>query len=495
MDKRIETFTRAHRFAISCLVLSGLLLASASSAHAEEVFFETVDVERVNVEIWARDADGEPVSGLTPEDFEIRHDGDVVTVTNFTEFRAGRPVRALAGEAQGETVSETADETVGDAEPSHLIIYFDQLRIHPNHYEPLTRDLEEFLASGRVDPGRVLILRQDRQLFVAANFGSNLRQLRKALADIRQTDTRSFGLTSGSELALDELRRAWQEAQTTITSRGGGLAAIPNNTGIPGDAGPPTSPRTAVGGAGTSFFGRDNDACGLFLDRIEPIIDGWAHDKSQRLAVSLEHLTRAGTFLAGLSGVKTFLYLSDGFELQPASALASFVTRLCPTGQTSALSSATDEVSRTMTRLTRHLNTNQVTVYSLQAGGLEASPSLSSARGGGDSGITQRADRAFETAQRASERDGLSLIARETGGRAVFNQNSLSDDLTEIGRDMGTYYSLAYAPPPGESGVEHRIEVRVPGKKVTTRYRRGYLAKDADRWMTERLEGALNLGL
>ncbi|MEM7583561.1 MAG: hypothetical protein AAF560_09300, partial [Acidobacteriota bacterium] len=42
---------------------------------------------------------------------------------------------------------------------------------------------------------------------------------------------------------------------------------------------------------------------------------------------------------------------------------------------------------------------------------------------------------------------------------------------------------------------EHRIEVRVPGKKVTTRYRRGYLAKDADRWMTERLEGALNLGL
>lgn len=491
-DAATNALSRALHLPILGLVLAGLFLTGAGSARGEDVFFETVDVELVNVEVWARDASGQPVSGLTAEDFQVSHDGDPVTISHFSEFRGGRPVRALPSSEEAGAWAE--------AEPSHLVIYFDQLRLHPNSYGPLTRDLEEFLASGAVDPERVLILRQDRNLFVAANFGSSLGQLRKALQDLGSATSRSAGLGSDSELALDELRRAWDEAQTTISSRSGGLQSVPTTFGIPGDSGSSSSPRTAVGGAGTSFFGRDNEACGLFLDRIEPIIDGWAFERSQRLGVSLENLTQAGTFLAALPGVKTFLYLSDSLEMQPAAALASYVGKLCPTGQTSALlSSGTNEIARATTRLTRHLNSNQVTVHSLQAGGLQAPSSVSARRGGGasggDGGATQRADRAFETAQRVSERDGLALIARETGGRAVFDQNSLGDDLTEIGRDMATYYSLAYQPPPGESGVEHRIEVRVPGRKIATRYRRGYLSKDAGRWMTERLEGALNLGL
>lgn len=480
-----ETLTSALRGVNGYLVLAGLLFGGIGWVDAEETFFETVDVELVNVEIWPRDAKGEPVTGLTVDDFEVRHDGEVVELSHFAEIRGGRSVEAAKPTDQ--------QDFTPPEEPSHLVIYFDQLRLHPNHYEPLIRDLETFLQSGAVDPERVLIMRQEDSLYVEANFGSNLRQLRKALTGMRKAEGRSSGLGSDEEQALDQLRRAWEEAQTTAGSRATGLAAAP--TGAPGTGGS-TGPRSAVGGAGTSFFGRENDACGLFLNRVQPILDGWAYDQAQRIAVSLRHLKQSGTYFAALPGVKTVLYLSDGLELHPASALGSFVGRLCPSGQGNALqSSATDDVARLMTRLTRHLNTNQVTVHSLQAGGLEASQALSSRRGGADGSATQRADRSFEGAQRTSERDGLSMLAKETGGRAVFDQNSLVDDLNTIGRDMGTYYSLAYTPPVGKVGEEHRIEVKVPGKKINTRYRRGYLTKNADQWMAERLEGALNLGL
>jgi hypothetical protein len=93
----------------------------------------------------------------------------------------------------------------------------------------------------------------------------------------------------------------------------------------------------------------------------------------------------------------------------------------------------------------------------------------------------------------------------------VFNRNELGPDLVRISRDLGTYYSLAYRPPPGdgdrreggpreggprEGGPrEHSIEIRLADGSLDARYRRGYVEKNDTRWLMERIEGALNLGI
>ena len=132
-----------------------------------------------------------------------------------------------------------------------------------------------------------------------------------------------------------------------------------------------------------------------------------------------------------------------------------------------------------------------MTIYALQAQGLAGSFTSSAAQGA----LEQEGIRGLDTAIRFNERDGLLNLAAETGGRAIFNRNDFEVELTNIAREMGSYYSLAYEPPHGGDELEHDIEVRVKGRKLRVRHRQGYRDKSADQRMTERLKGAVYLGL
>ena len=74
---------------ILCLVgmaVVGLARAQDESLpHDEDSFFETVDVNVVNVEVFVTDKQGNPVTGLTAADFEIFEDKRPVALTNFYE--------------------------------------------------------------------------------------------------------------------------------------------------------------------------------------------------------------------------------------------------------------------------------------------------------------------------------------------------------------------------------------------------------------------------
>ncbi len=450
-------------------------------------FAERVEVELVNVDVWVADPQGEAATGLGVEDFEVLHDGRPVPVSHFTEVRAGKTVSPSAG-APGGGLGESA------AVPRHVVVYFDQSRLHPTHYPPLISGLQEFLAAEDVDPARVLIVRQDSSLFIEAPFGSSKRELEAVLGRMAKGTASGAELRSEVEQALDEIRRSWEQNQDTAASAAVGIASIPQSTPGGSTTGAPSGgPRAVVGGVGT---GGGSDACGSFLGQIQPVLSSWARSRGARAAVTLANLSDIASFLAGLPGVKTLLYLSDGLDTNPGAALASYAAGFCPSGSTQLLNGARfEEMTPRFLDLTRHANANRVTVYALQATGL-TSPSVGSAasgrraRGGG-----ARSGGSFEQSQRVNDRRGLELIARETGGRAVLNQNEFGRELGRIARETGTYYSLAYAPPESGEVREHRIEVRLQDDSLLARYRRGYLEKDATQWLTERIEGALNLGL
>jgi hypothetical protein len=109
--------------------------------------------------------------------------------------------------------------------------------------------------------------------------------------------------------------------------------------------------------------------------------------------------------------------------------------------------------------------------------------------------VDLRSLNSFDAAMRTSERAGLSTLAAETGGRTIFNTNTFGEALLDVARDMSSYYSLAYIPPHGGDEAEHDIEVRVKDKALRARHREGYRDKSANVRMTERLQGAVYLGL
>jgi VWFA-related protein len=466
---------------------------------AEAGFSERIEVNIVNVDVWLTDAQGQPVTGLAADSFQILHDGQPVPITHFTEVRSG----SVAAPPQAAAAVEPAAATSPtDAFPSHVVVYFDRSRLHPRYYPALIESLETFLDDPAIDSERVLILRQDRGLAVEAPFGSSRQELGQALDRLAQGTANGLDVEIDTRLALEAIRESWEQSQDTAGSGLSGLGAVPGTAGTgqpPGSGGGGTGtggPRAVVGGVGS---GAGPDACGMFVNQIQPILASWTSSNSQRVAVTLTSLSSAAGFLAGLPGVKALIYLSDGLETRPGADLATYASSLCP-GAGSEL--MTDALSAEMTSgfrdLTRHANTNRVTFYSLQTSGLKALETGDASGGRAGRGGGRRARGSFEASKRAGDREGLDMIATETGGRAVFNQNELGPELRRIGNEIQYYYSLAYEPPAGSAGDkrrDHQIEVNVRNGAFTPRYRRGYLEMSQNQRLRQRIEGALNLGI
>jgi VWFA-related protein len=112
-------------------------------------------------------------------------------------------------------------------------------------------------------------------------------------------------------------------------------------------------------------------------------------------------------------------------------------------------------------------NRNNTSIYALDPRGLT----------GGDFDIT--ANISMTTSQRFLNHtmDTLRVLADNTDGRAIVNQNDLATGLKQLVRDSSAYYLLGYnstrAPTDGKF---HEIRVRVRRQGVQVRARRGYWA-------------------
>src|SRR5206468_7535927 len=87
-----------------------------------------------------------------------------------------------------------------------------------------------------------------------------------------------------------------------------------------------------------------------------------------------------------------------------------------------------------------------------------------------------RLERASHSELSASQ-DALNALARDTGGRPVFNTNALEPGLTNALKETAVYYLLAWKPEGDTSGTGRfrRIEVSLIGKPaLTVRVRRGF---------------------
>ncbi|HSN89178.1 MAG TPA: hypothetical protein VL025_20605, partial [Thermoanaerobaculia bacterium] len=215
-----------------------------------------------------------------------------------------------------------------------------------------------------------------------------------------------------------------------------------------------------------------------------------------------------------LPGRKALLHVSDGLPVTPGEELFQFLYELCggggaanggssaidasgigSTGAYRAESALIDAQSYSTAKdwslLAAHANTHRVTLYTLQASGLETFSAAAA-----DYGPNERALQyaSVDSVEMQNRQGSLSVMALDTGGRPIFNANDVRPDLARMRGDFDRYYSLGFTPRKAGDRREHRIEVRLKRRDLRVRHPRSYRDKSPLEATADRTLAALLYG-
>jgi VWFA-related protein len=195
---------------------------------------------------------------------------------------------------------------------------------------------------------------------------------------------------------------------------------------------------------------------------------------STRADKTLEALQQLARYFGAIPGRKNLVWFAGSFptDLLPGENDPSHVSRDNSRSYANDLHATADLLAAA-----------RVAVYPVDAGGAKVGTMFSSANGVGagavSSGSGQRLNN--ETAgadvQTYSEHTTMDELAKETGGRAVYNSNGLMDAIDHALNDGSSFYTLAYSPTNQNfNGAPRKIEIKIAGGKYQLYFRRSYLA-------------------
>jgi VWFA-related protein len=460
---------RAAFRAFPALALLSAPLALPAQTAPPSPFGERVDVNIVNVEVYVTDKDGNPVDGLGRGDFEVREDGKPVPVANFQSVRAASPSPSAPAPAAVAGAAADADHSAAP-DPLHLVVYVQNTFLMPSHRNRVLQQLRDFLS--RLPPeAEVMLATEDPDLHIRQPFTRDRAVLARAVEAIETLGASGTSHLSARKQALDQI----------LTIRD-----VNSSKWI-------------------------NEPC---LSEIAQPAHAYAGEVRGDVLRALGAMTVLVNSLSGLPGRKALLLVSDGMPVTPGEEAFQFLGEICNPSGTSgnkdveiggngvlsgvydarqaALDAQQYSAASAFKDLAAHANAQRVTIYGLQASGLEGNTSA-----GAEWGVNERIQQ-LPTVQAlaiSNLQGSMTSLASDTGGRAILNANDLRHDFDRLQEDFSTYYSLAYSPPHNGDGRDHRIEVRVKRSGLRARYRQSYRDKPPLERMVDRTLASLFYGV
>jgi len=405
----------------------------------KDVYMEQVDVNVVNVEVYVTDKKGNPITGLTADDFVLYEDKEPVRITNFFEMRGGKRVGApeerervepLPTEIQMPGVFRASD--VPDEERLHLVVYVDNFNLRPINRNRVMSDLRRFLIEELQPEDRVMVLSYDRTLHVQQPFTSDKQLAARSTMELEMMTGFAVSRDSERRRALDliEEARSVFEAQTAARS--------------------------------------------------------YAQSVENDLTFTLRALREIVDSLAGLPGRKAILYVSDGIPWVAGQDVYLAIDQKFTEESATLLESLNFDFSRKYQQLVDSANASRVSFYTLDAQGLQVTSSVSAEERGRQIGFFADSNR------QTNLQTTLRYLATETGGKAILNTNAVFDALQQVASDFTHYYSLGYQPAHFGDGRYYRLKVEVKDDKgLRVRHRDGYRDLSAETRMNDGTYAAL----
>jgi VWFA-related protein len=410
---KVWAVLKAHHLSFVVAVLLAVAGGAQERPTTDRVFTDSVRVDVVNVEVLVTDQNGNPVYGLTREDFELIVKGERMEISNFY---APKPPDAAAPEP-GPVALEVAEVT---PPPRHIVVFVDHTNLLPTRKEEVMRSVRGLIDERLARGDKVMVVAFDARVDVLSNFGDEPEAHAAALETIMKTKSSTF--QTGSE--FNRILRCIEF--------------------------------------------RCNDA-----EYIKQDIDIYAQELRHRSRIMLAHLGSVIDAMAGLPGRRSLLLVGDGIAVLPGESLYAIYQQLY-SGQDGPtryqFEARRYSLDRDIDEVTTLANARRVTIYSLNGGGVIGNQlAMTSAA----VSTTQLVDIDIQFVREANYSASLQDFSDSTGGRIVYKPTD--ETLGEIGQDFDAAYSLGFNPNHEPDNKARGIKVRVAREGLDLRYRESYM--------------------
>jgi VWFA-related protein len=424
-----------NRFPRLIPTLALLCVISVQNSAQQQQPPQSEDVLRINTElvqtgVTVLDRRGNFVNGLKREQFELIVDGKPQPISFFEQIETGS-----ARERQV-TTGETNDSNRTSPSDSYgrtIIFFIDDLHLSLDSLGRTQKMFARFLDNEMAETDRVALASPSGDIGFLQQFTDNKTVLRAAAARLTQ---KPYNVR---DMSRETTPMSEYMALTIERKDDPGVFQFYVDECL--KAAPPRYPRRSC------EVEVINRARLILLQAASVIVNTYS---------SLERLMQTSAMLPGR---KLAFFVSDGFLLE--------------TGPRNA------DPRNTLSRIIDEAMRAGVVVYSIDARGLVS----------GQLDVTNnvpvdmmgRLEHASVREIPASQ-DAMNALARDTGGRALRNQNYFDQWVAKILDETSNYYLLAWRPDKDESDLPHfkNITVRVIGHpEYNVRLPRGFLSKKA----------------
>lgn len=398
-------------------------------------YVEKIDVRVINVDVVVTDKKGNRITGLTKDDFEIYENGVPKAISNFYEIAsekkaASAPGTAVATAAPKPTAAQIAE--IPENQRRRLIFYIDNLSLAPFNRNRVFKDMKKFVETAMRPGDEAMVATFNKSIKVRLPFTRDPVQVQQMLDSIMGES--GLGLSGRSE-SRDTMKRI-QDA--------------------------------------------DN------VDEAISIARQYAESVQHDLRQNVEAINGLMSTVAGVEGKKILVLTTEGFQMQPGREMFYAVDEA---GHSKGWSSAGGnmlegmafDASSLISSIAKSANANNITLYTIHAGGL----------GAGSENNMAEMDRAIPysvTSQALSNStESLQMMAEMTGGLYSVNTNNFAQMFQRINEDLDSYYSLGYRAGTERVDRQRNIDVRVKNRNYIARARQTFVEKSMYAEMSDRV--------
>ncbi len=416
---------------LAILTLAATSLVAQESQTPLPKLTESIDIKVINVDVVVTDKKGNPIPGLTKDDFELFENGQPKPISNFYEVQGKKVLNVSLAPAGPDRPADPPKEEISENLRRRIIFYIDNLSLMPFNRNRVLKEMKEF-AKNVMRPGdEAMIATFNRSMKIRVNFTRDPAQIQQVLDTIAGES--ALGVANKSE------RR--------------------------------------------DFENRINDADNY--DEAVATARQYSESVMHDLRQSVESLNGLMTTLAGVEGKKILVLTTEGFQIQPGREMFYLVDEIArekgwQMGGT-MLEGMSYSASSQIEGIAKTANANGITMYTLHAGGLGAA---------NENSLAER-DRpipyAVTSAALSNSTESLQLLAEMTGGLSATNTNNFGGMFKNIQRDLDSYYSLGYRAGTERVDRQRSLEVKVKNKNYVVRSRQTFVEKSTFAEMSDRV--------
>lgn len=404
-------------------------------------FKDEVEVTVVNVDVSVCDQKGRPVIGLDREDFRILQDGQERVISHFAPYTeevvadqaiASRLEKLDVPAGPAPEPGEPSEPPPPELKPIYVVLYVDSENLRPFDRNRVLSQMRGFLGEIMHPHVQVMVVSYHRSLDIVVPFSSNASEVMAGLRGLYQVSAARPERDTQRTQILRDLQRLREK------------------------------------GAARSAGQASQEVWSIQAD-----IQSYADQTANDLEFALRAIREVTDSLAGVTGRKWLVYISNGLPMVPGWDLFHDFSQTYQAAASQTFMMKYDQ-SRWFESLGSAANAQGVSFLTIDASGL-GSENRASAE------YLQPVDPVTATIHLNNHQQTLQLLADTTGGRAILSANDITDGLEAFRENLFSYYSIGYSITATGGDRVHRIEVELPDHPdYKLSYRRSFVEKSAE---------------